>query len=35
VRNAVPIGGASLVIPAGVEGDRLQAAWTLIKSSSG
>ena len=31
VRNAVPIGGASLIIPAGVEGDRQKAAWTLIK----
>jgi len=30
VRNAAPIGGASLVIPAGVEGDRRKAAWTLI-----
>jgi len=31
VRNAVPIGGASLMIPAGVEGARREAAWTLIK----
>jgi sn-glycerol 3-phosphate transport system substrate-binding protein len=31
VRNAVPIGGASLIIPAGVEGERLNSAWTLIK----
>jgi len=31
VRNAVPIGGASLIIPAGVDGDRQKAAWTLIK----
>ena len=30
LRNEVPIGGASLVIPAGVEGARLKAAWTLI-----
>jgi sn-glycerol 3-phosphate transport system substrate-binding protein len=35
VRNAVPIGGASLVIPAGVEGERLKAAWTLIKWMTG
>ena len=31
VRNAVPIGGASLIIPAGVDGERQRAAWTLIK----
>lgn len=31
VRNAVAIGGASLIIPAGVEGDKQKAAWTLIK----
>ena len=31
VRYAVPIGGASLIIPAGVEGERQKAAWTLIK----
>ena len=35
VRNAVPIGGASLVIPAGVDGDRLKAAWTLVKWMTG
>src|SRR5262249_39692663 len=31
VRNAVPIGGASLIVPAGVEGEKQKAAWTLIK----
>lgn len=31
VRNAVPIGGASLIIPAGVDADKQKAAWTLIK----
>ncbi len=31
VRNAVPIGGASLIIPAGVESEKQKAAWTLIK----
>lgn len=31
VRNAVAIGGASLMIPAGVEGARKDAAWTMIK----
>jgi sn-glycerol 3-phosphate transport system substrate-binding protein len=31
VRNAVPIGGASLVIPAGVDEAKQKAAWTLIK----
>jgi sn-glycerol 3-phosphate transport system substrate-binding protein len=31
VRNAVPIGGASLIIPAGVDGERQKAAWTLVK----
>ena len=31
MRNAVPIGGASLIMPAGVEGERQKAAWTLIK----
>jgi sn-glycerol 3-phosphate transport system substrate-binding protein len=31
VRNAVPIGGASLIIPAGVDGERQKAAWALIK----
>jgi sn-glycerol 3-phosphate transport system substrate-binding protein len=30
VRNEVPIGGASLVIPTGVEDARKKAAWTLI-----
>lgn len=30
LQNQVPIGGASLVIPTGVEGERRQAAWTLI-----
>ncbi len=30
VKNEVPIGGASLVIPTGVEGERRKAAWTLI-----
>jgi sn-glycerol 3-phosphate transport system substrate-binding protein len=30
LRNEVPIGGASLVIPTGVEGERRKAAWTLI-----
>ncbi|SFJ04903.1 sn-glycerol 3-phosphate transport system substrate-binding protein [Bosea sp. OK403] len=30
VRNQVPIGGASLVIPTGVEEARKKAAWTLI-----
>lgn len=30
LRNEVPIGGASLVIPKGVEGERRKAAWTLI-----
>lgn len=29
--HAVPIGGASLVIPTGVAGERRKAAWTLIK----
>ncbi len=31
VRNAVAIGGASLVIPTGVEEAKQKAAWTLIK----
>lgn len=31
IRNAVAIGGASLMIPAGVEEARRKAAWTLIK----
>lgn len=31
VRHAVAIGGASLIIPTGVEGARREAAWTLIK----
>ena len=31
VRNAVPIGGASLIMPAGLEADKQKAAWTLIK----
>jgi sn-glycerol 3-phosphate transport system substrate-binding protein len=31
IRNAVAIGGASLMIPTGVEGARRDAAWTLIK----
>ncbi len=31
VRNAVPIGGASLVVPTGVEEAKQKAAWTLIK----
>lgn len=31
VQNAVPIGGGSLVVPAGVSGERKKAAWTLIK----
>lgn len=31
VRNAVAIGGASLIIPPGVDGARRQASWTLIK----
>ena len=31
VRNAVPIGGASLIIPTGLEADKQKAAWTLIK----
>lgn len=31
VRNAVPIGGASLVVPAGVDAAKQKAAWTLIK----
>lgn len=31
VRNAVPIGGASLIMPTSVEGERQKAAWTLIK----
>jgi sn-glycerol 3-phosphate transport system substrate-binding protein len=31
VRNAVAIGGASLIIPAGVEGARRDAAWAMIK----
>jgi sn-glycerol 3-phosphate transport system substrate-binding protein len=35
VRHAVPIGGASLVIPAGVNAERMQAAWTLIKWMTG
>jgi sn-glycerol 3-phosphate transport system substrate-binding protein len=35
VRNAVPIGGASLVIPAGVNGGRLIAAWALVKWMTG
>lgn len=30
VKNEVPIGGASLVVPAGVEGERRKGAWTLI-----
>ncbi len=29
--NAVPIGGGSLMIPAGNSPERVQAAWTLIK----
>ncbi|MCA1998438.1 MAG: ABC transporter substrate-binding protein [Hyphomicrobiales bacterium] len=35
VRNAVAIGGASLIIPAGVEGARRDAAWTMIKWMTG
>jgi sn-glycerol 3-phosphate transport system substrate-binding protein len=35
VRNAVPIGGASLIIPAGVSGERLKAAWELVKWMTG
>lgn len=31
VRNAVPIGGASLIVPASLEADKQKAAWTLIK----
>jgi sn-glycerol 3-phosphate transport system substrate-binding protein len=31
VRNAVPIGGASLIIPKGNSEDRVEAAWKLIK----
>ncbi|SED31171.1 carbohydrate ABC transporter substrate-binding protein, CUT1 family [Rhizobiales bacterium GAS188] len=31
VRNAVPIGGASLIIPKGNSEERKQAAWKLIK----
>jgi sn-glycerol 3-phosphate transport system substrate-binding protein len=31
VRNAVPIGGASLIIPKGNSQERMQAAWKLIK----
>ena len=31
VRNAVPIGGASLIIPKGNSPEREQAAWKLIK----
>jgi sn-glycerol 3-phosphate transport system substrate-binding protein len=31
VRNAVPIGGASLIVPTGVDDTKKQAAWTLIK----
>ena len=31
VRNAVPIGGASLIVPAGLKADKQKAAWTLIK----
>ncbi|MBV9078501.1 MAG: ABC transporter substrate-binding protein [Methylobacteriaceae bacterium] len=31
VRNAVPIGGASLVQPAGLDDDKRKAGWTLIK----
>lgn len=31
VRHAVAIGGASLMIPTGVDGPRRNAAWTLIK----
>ncbi|HMK80732.1 MAG TPA: ABC transporter substrate-binding protein [Xanthobacteraceae bacterium] len=30
VRNAVAIGGASLVVPTGVEEEKRKAAWTLI-----
>ncbi|TCR67480.1 ABC transporter substrate-binding protein [Bosea sp. BK604] len=30
LQNQVPIGGASLVIPTGVDGERKRAAWTLI-----
>jgi len=30
LQNQVPIGGASLVIPTGVDGERKKAAWTLI-----
>jgi len=31
VRNAVPIGGASLIMPAGLDETRQKASWTLIK----
>jgi sn-glycerol 3-phosphate transport system substrate-binding protein len=31
VRNAVPIGGASLIIPKGNSPERIEAAWKLIK----
>jgi sn-glycerol 3-phosphate transport system substrate-binding protein len=31
LRNAVAIGGASMMIPSGVEGARRDAAWALIK----
>jgi sn-glycerol 3-phosphate transport system substrate-binding protein len=31
VRNAVPIGGGSLVIPKGLPGDQSKAAWTFMK----
>jgi sn-glycerol 3-phosphate transport system substrate-binding protein len=31
IRNAVPIGGASLIIPKGNSEERRQAAWKLIK----
>ncbi len=35
LRNAVAIGGASLMIPAGVDAERQKAAWTLIKWMTG
>jgi sn-glycerol 3-phosphate transport system substrate-binding protein len=31
IRNAVPIGGASLIVPRGNTPERQKAAWTLIK----
>lgn len=30
LRNAVPIGGASLIMPTGVTGERQKAAWALV-----